>query len=122
MSRKHRFESDAFDYTFDRFVGTDPERLAGYRAALARAELAMMIYEHRKAAGLTQAALAKRIGTTASVISRLEDADYDGHSLGTLRRIAAALGQRLEIRFVPREVRQAKAKRPKKPRGRRAVA
>jgi hypothetical protein len=41
------------------------------------------------------------IGTTASVISRLEDADYEGHSLAMLRRIAAALDKRVEIRFVP---------------------
>ena len=34
-------------------------------------------------------------------IARLEDADYDGHSLGMLRRIAAALHVRLEMRLVP---------------------
>jgi transcriptional regulator with XRE-family HTH domain len=55
----------------------------------------------RTKAGLTQAQLGKLIGTTASVICRLEDADYEGHSLAMLRRIAAALNQRVEIRFVP---------------------
>ena len=40
--------------------------------------------------------------TTQSVISRLEDADYEGHSLAMLNRIAAALERRVEIRFVPR--------------------
>jgi len=40
-------------------------------------------------------------GTNASVICRLEDAEYEGHSLAMLRRIAAALNQRVEIRFVP---------------------
>ncbi len=49
---------------------------------------------------MTQAALAKLVGTTPSVISRLEDADYIGHSLTNLRRIAAALDHRLEIRFI----------------------
>jgi hypothetical protein len=39
------------------------------------------------------------VGTTPSVISRLEDADYERHSLAMLRRIAVALGQRVEIRF-----------------------
>jgi hypothetical protein len=43
----------------------------------------------------------KLVGTTASVICRLEDADYEGHSLAMLRRIAAALGKRAEIRFLP---------------------
>jgi transcriptional regulator with XRE-family HTH domain len=59
-----------------------------------------IIYDARTAAGLTQAQLAKLIGTDQSVISRLEDADYDGHSMSMLRRIATALGKKLEIRFV----------------------
>jgi transcriptional regulator with XRE-family HTH domain len=52
-------------------------------------------------AGLTQKELATLVGTTASVICRLEDADYEGHSLAMLRRIAAALDRRVEIRFLP---------------------
>jgi hypothetical protein len=32
---------------------------------------------------------------------RLEDADYQGHCLAMLRRIAAALDKRAEIRFLP---------------------
>ena len=116
MPRRHRFERDAFDYTYERFIGSDPVRRAGYEAALARAELAMMLYEHRKAAGLTQAALAKRAGTTASVISRLEDADYEGHSLSLLRRIAEALGKRVEVRLVdaPRAVTRKPARNGKR--------
>ena len=50
-----------------------------------------------------QRQLAQLIGTTASVICRLEDANYEGHSLAMLNRIAAALNQRAEIRFVPAE-------------------
>jgi len=41
------------------------------------------------------------VGTTASVICRLEDADYEGHSLAMLNRIAAALHRRVETHFVP---------------------
>jgi hypothetical protein len=41
------------------------------------------------------------VGTTASVICLLEDAEYQGHSLSMLRRIAKALNRRVEIRFVP---------------------
>jgi len=51
--------------------------------------------------GLSQRQLAKLIGTTASVICRLEDADYEGHSLAMLNRIATALNRRVEIHFVP---------------------
>src|SRR4051812_44955371 len=68
-----------------------------------RAEVARLVYDLRAQAGLTQKDLADRVGTTASVISRLEDIDYHGHSLTMLRRIAAAVGQRVQIRFVPLE-------------------
>jgi transcriptional regulator with XRE-family HTH domain len=45
--------------------------------------------------------LAQLVGTTGSVISRLEDDDYEGHSLKMLQRISVALNRRLEIRFPP---------------------
>ncbi len=60
-----------------------------------------MIYEACTDAGLSQTQLAKLIGRTQSVISRLEDADYDGHSLAVLQRIADALHRRLEVRLIP---------------------
>ena len=120
MPRRHRFEMDALDYSYERFIGSDPVRRAGYEAALVRAELAMMLYGHRKAAGLTQAALAERVGTTASVISRIEDADYEGHSLSLLRRIAEALGKRVEVRLVDHP--RAAARRPARNGKRKSVA
>ena len=58
------------------------------------------IYSLRTSLGLTQKQLAERINTYQSVIARLEDADYDGHSLKLLNRIAEANGKRLEVRFV----------------------
>ena len=64
-------------------------------------DIARKIYELRIKAKLSQAKLARKVGTTQSVISRLEDADYDGHSLEMLRRIASALEKRVEIRFLP---------------------
>lgn len=63
--------------------------------------ISMVIYDARKRAGLTQKQLADLVGTTQSVISRLEDADYEGHSLSMLQRIAKALNLRVEVRFVP---------------------
>ena len=69
-------------------------------------EVARLIYEARKTAGLTQAELAELIGSKQPVIARLEDADYEGHSLTMLQRIAIALNQRIEINFVPVEVQQ----------------
>lgn len=87
-------------YTYDRLIAGDPEQEDYYEQALFDTEVASLIYDLRTKAGLSQRALGKKIGTTASAICRLEDADYEGHSLAMLRRIAAALGKRVEIRFV----------------------
>ena len=59
------------------------------------------IYDARAEAGLSQTELAKLIGTTQSVISRLEDADYEGHSLSMLNKIAQALNLEIRIELVP---------------------
>jgi ribosome-binding protein aMBF1 (putative translation factor) len=101
MSSKRKPTTDAVEILHRRFFRDQPERQRVLEEARAEHEVARKIYELRKKAGLTQAQLAKMIGTTASVISRLEDADYEGHSLAMLRRIAAALNKRVEIRFVP---------------------
>ncbi|MEH2347487.1 MAG: helix-turn-helix transcriptional regulator [Nostoc sp.] len=65
------------------------------------AELAQLIYRARTQAGLTQQQLANRIGTKQSVIARVEDAEYEGHSLSMLQKIARALNQRLEVHLIP---------------------
>jgi len=77
------------------------EDLASLEEERVNARTARDIFLLRSKAGLSQRQLARLVGTTASVICRLEDADYEGHSLGMLRRIAAALNRRVEIRFVP---------------------
>ncbi len=69
------------------------------RQEVLSAEIGQMIYDARTKAGLTQQQLANRLGTTQSVISRLESANYEGHSLSMLQRIAEVLGQKLELRL-----------------------
>jgi len=101
MAKMSRPTSDAVEVLHRRFYQGKPGRLKNLEEARANGEIARKIHELRTAAGLTQTQLAKLIGTTASVVCRLEDADYEGHSLGMLRRIGAALNQRVEIRFVP---------------------
>ena len=83
----------------DRLTG--PDRALRRRIARERinAEVARMIYDTRTKAGLSQRELADLVGTKQPVIARLEDADYSGHSLSMLQRIAAALDRRVEIRF-----------------------
>jgi transcriptional regulator with XRE-family HTH domain len=58
--------------------------------------IACKIREYRKAAGLTQKKLAQLIETKQSVISRIEHAEYKGHSLSILKKIAAALNIKIE--------------------------
>jgi ribosome-binding protein aMBF1 (putative translation factor) len=93
--------SPGLEYLYDRYIGNDSEQKAAFEEHLANAEIARQVYDLRTHAGLSQRELAKRIGTSASVICRLEDADYEGHSLSMLRRIAAALDKRVDIRFLP---------------------
>ena len=101
MPKTAKPTSDAVEVLHRRFYKGKPARLKNFEEARANEETARRIYDLRTAAGLTHTQLADLIGTTASVICRLEDADYEGHSLAMLRRIGAALNQRLEIRFVP---------------------
>ena len=101
MAEGKRTTSDAVEVLHRRFYAGRPSRLKSLAEARANEEIAFKILELRTAVGLTQAQLGRLVGTTASVICRLEDADYEGHSLGMLRRIGAALNQRVEIRFVP---------------------
>lgn len=57
----------------------------------------------RKKAGLSQAEVAKRMGTQAPAIARLESSLANGKhspSLSTLRKYAAALGKRIELHLV----------------------
>ena len=99
--RRRTLKGTPASRVLDRITGDDPS----LREAIRRQELSVvvseMIYESRTAAGLSQAQLAKLVGTTQSVISRLEDADYEGHSLTMLQRIAEALHRRLVVRMVP---------------------
>jgi DNA-binding XRE family transcriptional regulator len=101
MAKRLRPTTDALEILHRRFYDGKPARIKRLEEARANEEIARKIHDLRTAAGLTQTQLAKLIGTTASAICRLEDADYEGHSLAMLRRIGGALNQRVEIRFVP---------------------
>lgn len=99
--RKRKFRSPALQHTYNRFIAQDPELVEQYEEEVINAEIARKIYDLRTKAGLSQRELAKKVGTAASVICLLEDADYDGHSLSMLKRIAEALNKRVDIRFLP---------------------
>ncbi len=99
--KKRERTNDAVEILHRRYYEGHPERMENLNEERANMQVARKVYDLRKKAGLTQQELAEKVGTKASVISRLEDADYQGHSLSMLRRIAEALGKRVEIRFVP---------------------
>ena len=103
MPRKTQKTTDAIAIIHRRHYANRPDREIALQEERANAEIARKIYDLRKAAGLSQRALAELVGTTASVICRLEDADYEGHSLAMLQRIASAVNKRVEIRFVSRQ-------------------
>jgi ribosome-binding protein aMBF1 (putative translation factor) len=100
-TKKRKLRSAALQWTYDRYIGRDPKHIREYEEEVLNAEIARKIYDLRTKTGLSQRELAKRVGTTASAICRLEDADYEGHSLFMLKRIAEALDRRVEIRFMP---------------------
>ena len=114
MATKRRFYSEALQYSYDRFIAGHPEDEEFFDQALFDTEVASKVYDLRTKTGLSHAALAKKVGTTASVICRLEEADYEGNSLAMLRRIAQAVGKRLQIRLVS-------VAKPKAPRNRKVA-
>lgn len=67
------------------------------------APMAQRIRALRIEAGLSMEELAELVGTSLFVIARLEDDDWEGHSVDLLRRVAEAVGTRMEIRFVTLE-------------------
>ncbi|MBD2499666.1 helix-turn-helix domain-containing protein [Anabaena azotica] len=91
----------------DQLTSSDSELEAMVVEASINAEVAQLIYEARTKAGLTQKQLAELVGTKQPVIARLEDADYEGHSLSMLQKIAHALNQRVVIRLTPLEHEQS---------------
>ena len=79
----------------------NPESEAYMVEELERILIGNQIYELRTQAGMTQAALAKKVGIKAAEIDRLENADFEDHPLPLLRKIAAVFGRRIEINFTP---------------------
>ena len=92
-------------------AGDDSRARELLNKARVNVRVAKLIYDARTKAGLTQAQLADRVGTRQPVIARLEDADYDGHSLTMLQRVAAALNRQIDVRFSSAGVKVFRGKR-----------
>jgi DNA-binding XRE family transcriptional regulator len=96
---------------FDQIYKGRPERIAALHRTRRELALGRLIRQLREAGGLTQQALAKALGTKAPAISRIEDADYDGHSMRILRKIAEFFDQELVVTFRPKDVSDRRAGR-----------
>ena len=90
----------------DRRIGNDEQLRDMVAQETIHVRVAQLIHDARQEAGLTQQQLGDLVGTTQPVIARLENADYRGHSLSMLQRIAGALDQKLEINFAPQSPRR----------------
>jgi ribosome-binding protein aMBF1 (putative translation factor) len=109
---KTRKTSDAL-----RILGRDDD--AKLRRAIeeqvVRSRIAEMVLAAREARNLTQAALAKRMGTHQSVISRIEDADADGSvTVATLTRLFAVLDMDLSFEAVTKGRSTRQRSRPRR--------
>ncbi len=76
---------------------------AAYEALAFEYLIVDQLLKARTRAGLTQDAVAERMGTTKSAISRLEAAGKHTPSLGTLQRYARAVGCKLQVKLVPQK-------------------
>lgn len=74
-----------------------------YDALALEYQLANQMLKARSRAGLTQDAVAERMGTTKSAVSRLEAATKHAPSIATLKRYASAVGCELQVRLVPQK-------------------
>ncbi len=88
-----------FAKTFERWM-QDPAFRAEYERIGPEMELAFAIADARMRAGLSQAELAERVGTTQSVIARWEGGRSEP-STRSMRRIAKATNSRLQITLTP---------------------
>ncbi len=74
--------------------------IEAYDALALEYQVAGQMLEARSRAGLTQDAVAERMGTTKSAVSRLESAGQHAPSLATLKRYAQPVGCELQVRLV----------------------
>lgn len=99
--QRRQSTTDAVEILHRRYFEGKPEMLALLEEARANDEIARQVYRLRTEADLTHGQLAKLVRTTAAVIRQLEEADYEGHALAMLNRIAMVLNRRVEIRCLP---------------------
>lgn len=81
----------------------DPAFRKLYEEEAAKKELWLQLVEARQKAGVTQAAMAHRLGVSQSQVARIEKRGYDAYTLTTLRRYVQALGKGFSLEVVVRQ-------------------
>ncbi|VAX21228.1 hypothetical protein MNBD_NITROSPINAE03-1230 [hydrothermal vent metagenome] len=81
----------------------DPKIKTEYSSLKSEFQIAEEIIKARARVHMTQAELAKKIGTKAPAISRLESPGYGRASISALKKVANALNCELKIKFVPKK-------------------
>ena len=82
----------------DKRIRTDAEFADGFEVGYANFKIGVVLRQAREAAGLTQEEVARRLNTTKSAISRIEN-HADDVRLSTLKRYAEAVGANLQIKL-----------------------
>lgn len=98
MARKRT--SDGMEI-LDRMIGDDAELRELYEQEKINLHIAQLIYDARTESDLSQKELAEMLNTAESVISQLEDTDFEGNMFSMLNRIAKALNREVKIELVP---------------------
>lgn len=97
-------DADALRMGPDAFEGSPPHRiLASIPPRAIPNAVSAEITRALREAGLTQAQVAARMGTSQPAVARLASPTYHGHSVSSLSQLAEALGMKLEVRFTPRQ-------------------
>ena len=99
--QKDKDMADFLDETIASRTEANPAFPRLVAAAARRRELVRELVALRASQGLSQTAVAARMGTTQPVVARLEACDLDSR-ISTLERYAEAVGVELEIRLTER--------------------
>ena len=95
---KHRQRVDVAALVAERSK-RDPEFRAAYEEAAERHNIARKLAKLREASGLSQREVAEMLHTSQAQISRIERADYEGHTISTLKKYLRAVGASMSISF-----------------------
>jgi len=109
-SAKQRNRPNGVDILWRQYIEGDPAKERFVQEEMSKLVIAQQIFEMRTQANLTQAEVAALVGTSPTVMSRLESGEYDRYSLSTLRRIAEVFNKVVEVRFVEVRVRRKMSK------------